>query len=165
MYWYQTLGYEKNPLEVNPLLIDFELTKYYEELDKLTYLLAAGNIVLLKGPDGSGKTALQNELQKRLNKTNKTFYLNARKMSMNKNVEGLLMDQRGFLRKIIGLELNEVILLLDNAEYLTEENTERIKYHYDHNHLKSVLFSTAKEEMLNFTQSMRRRIGTREITL
>ena len=58
-----------------------------------------------------------------------------------------------------------MILLFDNVHQLTKENCEKIKFYFDQDYLKSVVFSTNNYKKVNFTDSLRDRIGERVIKL
>jgi hypothetical protein len=51
-----------------------------------------------------------------------------------------------------------MILLLDNVEYLSNRNMERIKYFYDSNHLKAVIITTKEADKLKLNESIAQRI-------
>ena len=58
-----------------------------------------------------------------------------------------------------------MILLLDNVHYLTKQNTERIKYYFDQNYIKSIIFTTKSYAQVKFSDSLKDRIGKRVIKL
>jgi len=58
-----------------------------------------------------------------------------------------------------------MILLLDNVQYLSKKNNERIKYNFDEDHIKSVVFTTSDYSLVNFTDAIKNRIGNNIIKL
>ena len=58
-----------------------------------------------------------------------------------------------------------MILLLDNVQNLTKRNCERIKYYYDQDNIKSVVFTTDSYSSVNFSNSIKDRIGKRIIRI
>ena len=51
-----------------------------------------------------------------------------------------------------------MILLLDNVEFLSNKNMERIKYFYDSNHLRAVIITTKDSTKLKLNGSIEQRI-------
>ena len=58
-----------------------------------------------------------------------------------------------------------MILLLDNVNNLSKKNNERIKYYYDQNYLRSVVFTCIRYSRTRFSDSLKDRIGSRIIKL
>ena len=86
MNWYNDFGFEQNPLEPNPFFSDSFLVKYKHETRWIERSLKAENIVLLEGPESSGKTIIAKELTERMN----CLYLDAGRISKNNNIEKLI---------------------------------------------------------------------------
>ncbi|MBC8501057.1 MAG: hypothetical protein ISS25_03310 [Nanoarchaeota archaeon] len=165
MSWYEELGYKQNPLEIDSFKIDFIPIKYEKEIEELVYRLKAGNVVMIEGPDGSGKTTLLKETIRRFGGRGKVIYFDNKQLGRNLNIEDLLVNSQNFFRRLVGKKPVNMILLLDNVNYLTKRNSERIKYFFDQNYLKGVAFTTDRYKNVKFTKSMKDRIGKRVIKL
>ena len=50
-------------------------------------------------------------------------------------------------------------LLLDEVQELSKENMERIKFFFDHDHIKSVVFAGTDYNNADFSPSIKERIG------
>jgi len=165
--WYNKLGFSKDPFEINPFVLDTKFLKYDAELEELVYFLKSSAGVILEGPDGSGKSSTLKEVIKILqaDKKEKYILINGKELSLNQNIEIKILQKRTALQKVLGLKPKNIILVLDNADYLTNENFERIKYYYDEEIIKSFVFATANYHRLLMSESLKKRIGRRIIRL
>ena len=150
MNWYNDFGFEQNPLEPNPFFSDSFLVKYKHETRWIERSLKAENIVLLEGSESSGKTIIAKELTERMN----CLYLDAGRISKNNNIE-----------KLIRKRFSRPMLIVDNAQHLTFDNLERIKYFYDKKNVRGVLFTAEFAEDVPFSESLKHRIGRRIVKL
>ena len=160
MQWFERLGHTSNPLEVDN---DTGYFKYEKELNDLIYYMQSGNISIVEGPDSSGKTTLLNKAAEKLGAKiidAKNFYVNLDIEIRFKEMYGAkLGSPKNLLLK------NKRYLIIDNADYLIARNLEKIKNLFDHNKLTSVVFAADTRNKILLSDSMRKRIGRRIITL
>ena len=57
MEWYEELDYDENPFEVNTRMVGQE-----NLLDEAYYTIMSGNILVIEGEEGTGKTKLLREV-------------------------------------------------------------------------------------------------------
>jgi replication-associated recombination protein RarA len=164
--WYEKLDFDENPLELNPMKHDFEPAGLEEEAKELIYRIQAGDMLLIIGKQGQGKTALLKQAIKRFRGKGKLIYVDAKKTSYRLDIEQLLIKKYGLVRgRLLGNKPKNMVLLLDNAHNLSERNNRLIKFYFDQNYLRSVIFTTENPEEMNIDQSIRSRIGKRIIEL
>ncbi|MBI5797413.1 ATP-binding protein [Candidatus Woesearchaeota archaeon] len=153
MEWYEELDLDENPFSMD--------TKFFGNDDALKetfYAIISGNILVLEGAEGSGKTKILKEVIRKFGGYGRIAYLNAKEMSRELNVEEVLAKKNGFLGMLFKKYPKNMILLLDDVESLSPKNVERIKYFYDSNHLKAVIIATKSYEKIHFTESFTQRI-------
>lgn len=136
-----------------------------DKIGDLKYHVQAGNLVVIEGPVGSGKTTLLGELIEEFGGRGKVVYVDNTFLSRNLNVEELLRGQQNIFRRMFDAPPKNMIVLLDNVNYLTEKNAERIKYYYDQGYLRSVVFTTNDYSSVQFPPSLKQRIGNRVMKL
>ena len=56
-----------------------------------------------------------------------------------------------------------MVVLMDNVHELSKENTERLKYYFDQNYIKSIIFTCDKYSKVKFSESLKDRIGQRVV--
>jgi len=155
MEWYEKEGFDSNPFETDPFRHNYALEGQDKNKEELLYRILSGDMLLIEGKEGSGKTALLKHAIDNFRGKGKVIYVDGKKVSKRLNIEKLL--KRGVFRKTP----KGMILLLDNVQNLTKRNCERIKFYYDQDYLKSVVFTTENYASVSFTNSIRDRIGKR----
>ncbi len=153
MEWYEELDYDENPFEVNTRMVGQE-----NLLDEAYYTIMSGNILVIEGDEGTGKTKLLREVIRKFGGKGKVAYLNSKQIEKELNIEDIVVKKSGFMGWLFKKYPKNMVLLLDDVEKLSEKNSERIKYLFDMNHLKAVIFATKDAEKLKFTESLLQRV-------
>lgn len=156
MEWYEDLGFEENPF------VDTENTTligYDDAIQEINYRIAAGDILFIEGEEGTGKTALLKRVIARFKGRGKIVYLDGKKIEKNINITETIRKSRGFWQRMMGREPENLILLMDDVEKLTRKNSERIKYFYDQNYIRAVIFTGRNYKNTEFTESLKERIS------
>ena len=124
-----------------------------EEIKEILYRIASGNMLLIEGEEGTGKTALLKHAIENFGGKGKVIYLDVGTFGNRFDVSKLLNKKK------------DMILLIDNIQHLSEQNNKKIKYFYDQDYIKSVVFTTNDYSLVNFTNSIKSRIGRNIIKL
>lgn len=150
--WYKHYNWNSNPFSVkhNTNLVGFEKQK-----QKAIDYLVSGDIFVITGEAGAGKTSLLKWLQKNL-KSHRVLYLSAENTNEFFSLEK-------YTRSIFGRK--NTVLLLDEAHLSDENLITELKNIWDNKKIKSAVIAQPKIDLANYSQSMRSRIGNRIITL
>jgi len=154
MEWHETLGFDGNPFSLDTLNSDFRFIGREKEGKELLYRIDSGSMLLIGGEKGSGKTAMLKYAIDNFKGKGKVIYVDARKVSRRLNVSELVR------KKPKGM-----ILLMDNVQAISERNNERIKFYYDQDRIKSVVFTTDDIAAVNFSGAIKDRVGSNIIKL
>lgn len=154
MEWFEESGFDDNPFNLNPLKTDFSLIGRDKEAKEILYRIISSSMLLIEGKVGTGKTALLKYAIDNFKGKGKVIYVDGNKLNKRLNVSDLLK------KKPKGM-----ILLMDNVQYLSKKNNEKIKYYYDEDYIKSVVFTTTAYSLVSFTNAIKDRIGTNIIQL
>lgn len=154
MEWFEELGFDDNPFNIDALKTDFNFIGRDKEAKEILYRIASGSMLLIEGKAGTGKTALLKYAIDNFKGEGKVIYVDGYKLNKRLNVSNLLK------KKPKGM-----ILLMDNVQYLSKKNNERIKYFYDQDYIKSVVFTTTDYSLVSFTNAIKDRIGKNTIKL
>ena len=140
MDWYEELDYEENPFKDNE---DTELIGYEDLIDEVLYRLTSGNMVCVEGKSGAGKTAILKAVTNKFKGTGRVVYMNGQQLDNGLNVESVLKKKVSLMNRMFNKKPKNMILLLDEVQNLSEKNCERIKYYYDSNFIKAVVFTSS----------------------
>jgi type II secretory pathway predicted ATPase ExeA len=153
MEWFEELDFDENPLYIE--------TKYHgneELLNEAFYIIESGNILVIEGEEGSGKTKVLKEVIRKFGGKGEIAFIDCKDLEKELNVEKVIINKNGLLGWLFKKSPKNMILLLDNVEYLSNRNMERIKYFYDSNHLKAVIITTKEADKLKLNESIAQRI-------
>ncbi len=153
MEWYEELDFDENPLKKETRCVGNE-----EILKEASYSIMSGNMLIIEGTPGTGKTKLLREVIKQFGGYGRVAYVNCKELSQELNVEDVLIKKNGILGWLCKKYPKNMILLLDDVEHLSSRNMERIKYFFDSNHLRSVIITTKDTEKLKLSESIKQRI-------
>jgi len=153
MEWYEEFDFDENPFMDNE---DTELIGYEDLLDEINYRIASNNVLFIEGKEGRGKTALLRKTIDKFKGSGKLVYLNGKKLDGSFNIEDVLKKKQGLFS---GKRPKNMILLMDEVQSLSKKNNERLKYYYDQNYIKSIIFTSDSLKSVNFTPSMVERVS------
>ena len=153
MEWFEELNFDSNPFTRETKTVGYE-----DVLEESDYTIVSGNILFIEDEKGNGKTKVLKEVIRKFGGHGKIIYVDCMKLEKELNVERLLKDANGVMGRLMNQKPKNMILLLDNIEHLSSRNCERIKYYYDQNHLRSVIFTGSSLEKLNLPGSLKHRI-------
>ena len=151
--WYEELDYDENPFNIESRTYGFD-----NLISEIDYAINAGNIVLVEGSEGTGKTKLLREVIRKYGGFRKVAYVDCKKLD-DPNIELLLKKRNGMLGMLLNLKPKNMIVLLDDIDKLSDKNCERIKYFFDQNYIRSAILSTRASSALRCSDGVRQRIS------
>lgn len=157
--WFEKLGFNSNPLSIKPLQ---SILGREKELELLCEHIFSGNIALLSGEAGIGKTSLLLALEKKLSK-NKGF--NSKYLSLlNGSIDfKKACPKNGFVESFLvktGLKKkNKTVLLIDEAHLLAFNNSESLRHLFECDELFSAVLCFDSSYNPNFSASFKQSIA------
>jgi hypothetical protein len=158
-FWFRSIGFYNNPFSIKPAPFDFKLFGQEDILDELMYKIPAGTMSFIEGNLGTGKSSLMKHMIHKFKGKGKVIFFSCNRIDNDLNIEELLIGKYGFWGKLFGMHPKDMILLLDESQELTAENTERVKYFFDQGNFKSVVFAGTDYSEVKLHESIRERIG------
>ena len=165
MEWYETLGFSGNPFNIDPRKNHDKLVNMDDAIDEMYYRIDSGSMLAIEASSGCGRTSLLMNAAKKFGGRKNVVYLDCIAVEKKLNITHVLQEKYGVLGRLLEKTPKNMILLMDNVEELTKANTERLKYYFDQNYLKSIIFTTDSYKKAKFSESLRDRIGKRVIRI
>src|SRR3989344_1433647 len=153
--WYKELNLESNPFSLEK---QTELIGYEDVIDSMIYVLESGNMIFIEAPDGHGKTSLLKIAIEKYKGQGKVAYIDCNRLD-DLNIERVIMKRYGFFKRLFSKTPKEMIILIDNINNLSKKNCERLKYFFDQNYVRSVVFAGIDYNSVYFTPSLKERIS------
>lgn len=155
MAWWKYYGFITNPLDIRP---SYELVGLSNIEKTLINSIENGEIILLYGDIGSGKTSLAYKIMRDYSDIYNFIYVNGeieRKTNLIKLVENKKYNKFLFLK----FEIKKpIILILDEFYNFDPDVVKQIKYLYDNNLVKSCILIQISDVLENITPSFANRI-------
>ena len=150
----------ENPFSIkaNPNVIGFE-----KEKKLLAQYIRSGDVCFLTGPTGVGKSSLLLWIKNNLNPYN-VFYIDAADVEKSFGIKEFLKNSRRGFDRFRTYPKNTVVLL-DESQDCDYELQKALKLHWDHGHIKSIVITQINQNLKNFSDSFKDRIGRRVIEL
>ncbi len=161
--WHKKYGWKHNPfsIRVNPDIF----VGLGNERKRLASYVEGGNIVLIVGGRGVGKTSLLKWLDNRLKK-HTCFYLNAEEVKEGFNIEEFLIANKSFLRKYP----KRAVLLVDESQRIGDWFRVEAQSLWERGIIKSLVLvhdglASDGESFEGFSPNLKNRIGDRIVHL
>ncbi len=160
MAWFDEYDFTSDPFRDSGDLYGLD-----KVLDELIYRIESGSMVYIEGKTGSGKSTVLRKIIEQFGGRGKVIYFDCGQFDKKVNIENLMTGKYGFFGRLLKSTPKNMILLLDNTSSLSKKNCERVKYYFDNNFIKAVVFTGISYSRAHFSKSVRDRIGGRVIRL
>mgnify|MGYP001561460340 CR=1 FL=1 len=165
MEWYEKLGFDENPFSTDSRLNHDKLVNMDGAIEEIFYRINSGSMLAVEGKEGNGKTTLLMIAAEKFGGKKNVVYLDCKILDKKLNITKVLQERYGFFGRLLDKKPKNMVVLMDNVDRLSEKNTERLKYYFDQNYIKSIIFATSSYKRAKFSDSLRDRIGRRLVIL
>ena len=165
MEWYEELDFDEDPFSVDPRENHEGLQNMQDIIDEMFYRINSGSMLVIEGDSGNGKTSTLMVAANKFGGRGKVVYVDCEKLDNNLNITHVLQDKYGLIGRMFNKKPKNMVVLLDNVHHLSKVNTERLKYYFDQNYIKSIIFTCENFKKAKFTDSLRDRIGKRVVNI
>ena len=155
--WYEELEYNHNPFSIKPIHSK-EILGRESVIEKINTTIKEKSICIIHGTYGSGKTTFLKRIIEEFKGKRKVVYFSCNRLTQQLDVHKLLTE-RTLLSKLFNIKAKNMILLLDEADFLTEEDFKQIYTHYKKSYFKSVIFITHNIRKFKLPAPLKKEIG------
>jgi len=163
--WFKKLGFFNNPLSIKPAAFHNELFGYDGAMNDLFEKVRAGNVMLIEGDLGAGKTTILKKIINEFSGQKKLVYYSCNRKEYDLEVDELLKGVYGFWGRLFGLKGKDMIALLDEAQELDEEDFDNLVENYENQNFKSMVLVTHDSKKVKLPQQMKDLLGQNIIKL
>lgn len=160
MKWYEHHGYAEDPFSTRRGAFIEHSVNLSEPAEELAYHIEAGNMALVEGAKGTGKTELLFTAIEHFKGERKIIYFDCSNDSVD--VKSLMQNKYGLVGKFLNITPKGMVMMLDNFTKLDNREVERVKYYFDNNHIRSVVFTGSASSL---PENIRDRVGNNIIKL
>jgi energy-coupling factor transporter ATP-binding protein EcfA2 len=147
--WYKKLGFYSNPFNIKPAAFDDELVAY--DLSFIHKMIDKGEMVFIEGEYGTGKTTILKNVIGHYKGKNRMIYYSFNNAD-EFNLDALLDGANTFWRKMAGLKMKDIILLLDEVQTMKTSDMKKLLKPYKDGIVKSVVFVSHDYELSKFPE-------------
>lgn len=155
--WYKIRGFDVDPFSIEPSNFIIGLDQQIENIK--TYV-NSGNVCMLFGSIGSGKTTVSKVLSDDLKSNYHIAYINGDLIIDNQKLNIDNAVKKPLLASLLN---KKTFLIVDEAQNLHQENLIKLKGLWDTRAIHSILFIQIEPKLENAPESFRNRIGQRAI--
>ncbi len=147
--WYRHFGFKNNPFTIKPGLLNDEIIAY--DLENLFSKIDYGEVIFVEGPYGTGKSTILKNIINEFGGKRQVVYYSANRKGKPLDFYSLLKGKYGFFGKMLRGLPSDMILLLDEADSLTEEDFENLREYYEQGNFKSIVMVADDFDKMNMT--------------
>lgn len=134
----------------------------YEKLrEDITYNLISGNMIFFQTELNEQKRKVIGSVIKQFKDERRILYLDCAKIGQDPNIKKVFQKRYWIIGSLLNMRPKNMIILIDNIRYMSHKNCEVIKYYFDQDRIKSVLFIGEDYSAVNLSPSIKHRIGSR----
>ncbi|MBU2589256.1 MAG: hypothetical protein KJ939_02265 [Nanoarchaeota archaeon] len=138
--WYKQLGFHNNPFSIKPAAFYDELLGYDHVVKKVNNSIETNKLIYVEGEYGNGKSSLLRRILHRFGGKGKIIYFSCNRIEKTLNINKLLNERYGTIGKVLNLKPKNMILLLDEAQWLPKEDYSRVLRYFRGGYFRSIVF-------------------------
>jgi replication-associated recombination protein RarA len=153
--WWKKYGFSKNPLDIRP---NEDLVGVDDIIKKVKDSIINGEIFLLYGPIGSGKTSLAFKIKRDISDRYNVIYING-EYERDKDLEEII--EKNKYNKFLFFKFENklpIVLILDEYYNFPEDVSKKLKYLYDNRIVHSIMLIQPSPQIMNATLSFLNRL-------
>lgn len=143
--WYNELGFYNNPFSIKPGAYNSEIEGHEKKLREIKKNITDSKNIFVYGDYGVGKSTVLKGIIDEFGGKREVIYYNCNQRNGSINFDRLLINAGGFLRRLFNIRKKNMIILLDEAQYLNRKDKMQIGKYYHTGFFKSLVFVCDKD--------------------
>jgi|SRR3989344_141382 len=135
--WFKKLGFYNNPFSIKPAAFSDELFGYNVQdiMDKINN----GEVLFIEGAYGKGKTTILKKIIRQFGGKKRVVYYSCNRKEDEIDLEEILKGRYGFFGRMFNIKPKDMILLLDESQYMNEKDSENLAYYYNDHYFRAIV--------------------------
>ena len=155
--WYKRIGFETNPFSIKPIHFNDNLQS--SKTNQLLEKIALGKILFIEGEYGTGKSSTLQAIIKKFGGKKQILYYNCNTTEDSIDFQNLFKKRHNWFQRMFGAKAKNMILLLDEAQNISEEDTKKLLELHEQGRFKSIVL-VAKKSDITLTEYLKETIDT-----
>lgn len=157
--WYERLGFYENPFSIRPEAFPTDMVGPTEIVQLVNERVDEGTVTLLLGEYGAGKTTSMKKIIGKFRGDKKVIYYSCNRKSGAVDFDKLLY-KRSWYNSLFRIKPKDMILLLDEAQYLNSGEQHELIKDYEDGFFKSIVLITHNLNDIILTPELKDLIGS-----
>ena len=128
--WYARAGFDHNPFSIKPAVVNDYIIGQADTIERIQDSIKEGGMSVIVGSFGVGKTTFLKSVIKRFSGRRKVVYYSCNRLHGSLDIDRLLYERFGVVGKLLRYKSKNMILLLDEADHLSDKDIERVQSYY-----------------------------------
>jgi len=163
--WFRQLGFYNNPFSIKPGVFHDEIFGNKELVDSALEKVKEGSVVFISGDFGSGKTSVLKRIIKRFGGKKQVVYYSCNRTENEIDFEELLKGKYGFFGRLFGKRSSNMILLLDEAQDLSKDDSLALVGCFNNSDFKSIILVSKDYKLNGIAEDLKNLIGDNIVRL
>jgi len=158
--WYRQLGFYNNPFSIKPAVYHDQIFGSDAAINEVIVKIREGGIIFVEGEYGAGKSMLLKKIIHAYGGKKEVVYYSCNITESNIDFEKLIQGRKGFwARLLFSGEDENLILLLDEAQDMSKEDTEEVMKKFEEKKFKTIILVSKDMKKMEFGEEMKKQIG------
>lgn len=158
--WYRQLGFYNNPFSIKPAMYNDRIFGNEMKVEEVVRKIGEGGVIFVEGDYGSGKSTLLKRIIHAYGGRKEVIYYSCNTTENRIDLDELIKGRKGFIsRMFFSGDDEDLILLLDEAQELNEEDAEEIARGYNDKKFKTIVLVTKDMKKTNNLEELKKIAG------
>lgn len=153
--WYRQLGFYNNPFSIKPAAYHDKVYGNEAAIEQVIRKIREGGIVFVEGDYGAGKSTLLKRIIRTFGGKKEVVYYSCNTTEDKIDIEGLIKGRKGFWSLLFSGDEN-LILLLDEAQDMSKEDSEAVMQSFNDKKFKSIVLVTKDLKKMGMADGMKK---------
>lgn len=151
--WYEELKYKQNPFSIKPQN-SATIVGRNTVVEQVLSAISQNQFIVVEGDYGVGKTTMLKRIISKFGGVRKVIYFSCNRLTDSLDIDRLLLNRFGAVTRVLRIKSKQMILLLDEAQSLSEQDIKDLRQYHLEGYLRAVVLVTHDKRELKLPNSV-----------